>query len=239
MTVLVLLPSFIHTLAVSARSIGGANREAMFNCQMEFTMKLASCLSVFAIFILVGCSEEGAFDGRVSHDPTPAQLSQALSDPLLVAATEALASDGLAVDPEASHVITDDAGNWGLVLPVARLYTGGVVPYESLVYEVYAGAADVYFVMAVEGDDAVEVEPELGIEASSTEPRLGQATFNADACGPWTNWMRTGWQCRPSLNCPWNELFANQERSRNCWDGRLRRWYRQTQRRQVSWGCGC
>lgn len=200
-------------------------------------MKHACCLLMLGLFTLVGCGEEGMPEDRTSDDPTPAQLSQALSDPMLLDATGALASDGLAVDVEASHVITDADGNWGLVLPVTRLYTGGLVPYESVVYEVYAGVADVYFVLAAES--AYEAGPEAAVEASGDEPRLGQATFAADACGPWTNWKRTGWQCRYSLNCPNKELFANQERKRSCWDDRLRQWYRQTQRRQVSWGCGC
>lgn len=203
-------------------------------------MRLFSRVSafVFALFFLSACGEEGETPVTASSDPTPGQLSQALSDPAFIEATEMLAGDGLAVDAAAGHVISDPAGNWALEMPVGRLFTGGVVPYEALVYEVMEGVGGVYFVLAADGGD-FEAAPEAVEPVASDGPRLGQSTHNAVSCGPWTDWWRTGWECRPSLNCPRRELFANQRRQRNCWDHYWRFWYIQYQYRDVSHGCGC
>lgn len=192
---------------------------------------------VFALFFLVACGEEGEGPVTASSDPTPGQLSQALSDPLFVEASDMLAGDGLAVDSAAGHVITDDAGSWALEMPVVRLYTGGVVPYEAVVYEVVAGVGGVYFVEAADGG-AFESPPEGAEPVASEEPRLGQASFNADVCGPWTAWAEIDRQCRLTTACPNRGLFSIQRRARTCRRPNGQH-YRQFHNRTVLLRCGC
>lgn len=203
-------------------------------------MRLFSHVMMFVscVLFVVGCGEEASAPANGSADPTPGQLSQALSDPAFVEAAEMLAGDGLGVDTAAGHVISDEAGNWALEVPVVRLYTGGVVPYEALVYEVMAGVGDVYFVLAADGG-GFESPPE-GVEpAASEEPRLGTATYNANVCGPWSAWYRIGWICRSSTYCN-RKLFAIQERQKQCRNERGTRWtVYETRQVQARDGCGC
>lgn len=176
-------------------------------------MKLAHGLAFVTLFFMAGCVEDDAAPVQSSSDPTPAQLSQALSDPLFVDAVDILASDGLGVDREAGHVITDADGNWALELPVVAFYSGDLVHYESLVYEVVAGAADVYFLLA----DEPRVETE-GSAAASNQPGLGQVTLNAVVCGPWTPWQPQDqeWWCGPTPRCPYRTLMHQEWRARWC-----------------------
>ncbi|MEZ4433598.1 MAG: hypothetical protein R3F65_14405 [bacterium] len=196
---------------------------------------------VFALFFLAACGEEGEAPVTASSDPTPAQVSQALSDPAFIEATEMLAGDGLAVDAAAGHVISDPAGNWALEMPVGRLFTGGVVPYEALVYEVMEGVGGVYFIEAADGgafEAAEGVEP-----VASEEPRLGRVMLNVVVCepGPWTPWMADGpqeWWCGPTIHCPFRTLLHKEYRARWCRHpgGYMERQY---QYRKVFQRCGC
>lgn len=180
-------------------------------------MRLFSRVSafVFALFFLAACGEEGEAPVTATSDPTPAQVSQALSDPAFIEATEMLASEGLAVDVAAAHVSTASGGNWALELPVVRLYTGGVVPYEAVVYEVVAGVGDVYFVEAEDGIPDPEATDEV---ESVANPSLDDAPSHKSTCGPWSEWYRIGWICKLSWDCN-RALFAIQERRRTCHNG--------------------
>lgn len=199
------------------------------------TYLLASAL--FTLVTLNGCGDEG-----VSSDPTPGQLTRALSDPLLIEATDILASDGLAIDPDAASVVAGAGHDWSVRFPVVRLYTGGLAPdYESLVFDVIEDVAEVYFVLPAE--DALD-DPTMSLTdaAESTAPPRGDALVGETAFalqyGPWAEWWDTGWWCGYCLECPRRGLFLKQRRGRSVFDDNGNFLRRQQQDRKVFRRCG-
>lgn len=173
-------------------------------------MKIYHPVIAAAMLSAAGCASEDGSPQLTSTEPTAAQIEQALSDPAYIATMDSLSHDGLRTDVAGSDVMSTEAGDWALSMPIVAVSSGITVPYEALVYQVFNGAADVSLVLA-EGVDVSHGE-------GSPSAMPGTSTYKRETCDGWSGWRTISSYCDEHRITCWlgEATMWHQERTRIC-----------------------